>query len=73
MTRDLDQSDRIVDSGRRARLLNQVDVRLAQDVPSIPLFDVRGLAAVTQAVRGFLPDFFFFDPTWNAENWWLAK
>lgn len=73
LTRDLDQADRIVDSGRRARLLNQVDVRLAQDVPSIPLFEVRGLAAVTPAVRGFLPTFFFFDPTWNAENWWLER
>ena len=73
VTRDLDQSDRIVDSGRRALLLNRVDVRLASDVPSIPLFEIRGLAAVKPAVRGFLPNFFFYDPTWNAENWWLER
>lgn len=73
VTRDLDQADRIVDSDRRAHVLNRVDVQLARDVPSIPLFEVPGLAAVTPAVRNFLPTFSFFDPTWNAENWWLER
>lgn len=73
VTRDLDQADRIVDSGRRARILNGADVRLARDVPSIPVFEVRALAAVKPAVRNFLPSFSFLDPTWNAENWWLER
>lgn len=73
VTRDLDQADRIVDSGRRARILNGADVRLARDVPSIPLFETQGLAAVRSEVRNFLPEFSFLDPTWNAENWWLER
>jgi peptide/nickel transport system substrate-binding protein len=73
VTRDLDQADRIVDAGRRARVLNGADVRLARDVPSIPLFEVPALAAVKSSVRNFLPKFSFVDPTWNAENWWLER
>jgi peptide/nickel transport system substrate-binding protein len=73
VTRDLDQADRILDARRRARLLNRVDARLARDVPSIPLFDVPGLAAATPAVRNFFPSFSIVDTTWNAENWWLAR
>ena len=73
VTRDLDQADRIVDLARRAAVLNRADVQLARDVPSIPLFEVPALAAVTPGVRNFLPTFSFFDPTWNAENWWLER
>ena len=73
VTRDLDQADRIVDSGRRARVFNRIDEQLVRDVPSIPLFESRALAAVKPEVRNFLPSFSFLDPTWNAENWWLAR
>ena len=40
VTSDLDQSDKILDAGRRARVLNRADARIAQDVPTIPLFEV---------------------------------
>ena len=69
VTRDLDQSDRILDAGQRARVLNRADRQLARDVPTIPLFEVPALAAVRSTVRNFVPN--SCDPTWNAENWWL--
>ena len=33
VTADLDQADRILDEGQRARVLNRIDRRLAKDVP----------------------------------------
>ena len=38
VTRDLDQTDQIVDPRQRARVLNRADAKLARDVPVIPLF-----------------------------------
>jgi peptide/nickel transport system substrate-binding protein len=71
VTKDLDQSDRILDAGRRARVLNRADARIAKDVPTIPLFEVPLLVAVRSTIRGFTPAG-FASPLWNAENWWLA-
>ncbi|MGH3137342.1 MAG: ABC transporter substrate-binding protein [Gaiellaceae bacterium] len=71
VTRDLDQSDRILDAGQRARVLNRADTRMARDVPTIPLFELPSLAAVRSTVRGFVPN--LVDATWNAENWWLER
>ena len=71
VTRDLDQSDRILDAGQRARVLNRADAQLARDVPTIPLFEVRSVAAVRSTLRNFVPN--ALDPTWEAEKWWLAR
>jgi peptide/nickel transport system substrate-binding protein len=71
VTRDLDQSDRILDARQRARVLNRADAHLARDVPVIPLFEVPSVAAVRSTVRNFVPK--LGDPTWNAEDWWLAR
>jgi len=73
VTRDLDQADRILDAGERARVLNRADVQLAKDVPTTPLFEVPSLAAVRSTVRNFTSSFSVTDPTWNAENWWLER
>ena len=62
-------TDRILDPVQRARVLNRADARLARDVPTIPLFEVRSLVAVRSTVRDFVPN--HFDWTWHAENWWL--
>ncbi len=72
LTRDLDQVDRILDTAKRARVVNRADVQLANDVPTIPLFEVPSVSAVRSTVRNFGPSN-FLDPTWNAENWWLAR
>jgi len=71
VTSDLDQSDRILDAGQRARVLNRADAQLARDMPTIPLFELRSVAAVRSNVRNFVPN--SLDPTWNAEDWWLER
>ena len=72
VTRDLDQSDKILDAERRARVLNKADARIAKDVPTIPLFEVPLVVAVRSTIRGFT-SVGFISPMWNAENWWLAE
>lgn len=71
VTRDLDQADRILDAGRRAQVLNRADAQMARDVPVIPLFELPAVAGVRSTVHGYSLN--FFDPTWNAENWWLDR
>jgi len=71
VTGDLDQSDRILDAGQRARVLNRADAQLAKDVPTIPLYEVRSVGAVRATVRDFVPN--NLDPTWKAEDWWLER
>lgn len=71
VTRDLDQSDRILDEAQRGRVLNRADAQMARDVPVIPLFEVPLMVAVRSTIRNFTPSG-FIHPTWNAENWWLA-
>jgi len=72
VTRDLDQSDRILDEVQRGRVLNRADAQIARDVPTIPLFEVPLVVAVRSTIRNFTPAG-FIDPTWNAEDWWLER
>jgi peptide/nickel transport system substrate-binding protein len=72
VTRDLDQASRILDPEQRAIVLNRADVQLAKDVPALPLYQLRLVAAVHSTIRGFA-----LSPTptqlMDAENWWLAS
>jgi ABC-type transport system substrate-binding protein len=71
VTKDLDQADRILDAGRRARVLNRADAQMAKDVPVIPLYQVPVIAGVRSTIQNFVVH--STDPTWNAENWWLER
>ena len=71
VTRDLDQSDRILDRTQWARVLHRAEAQMLKDVPVIPLFEVPAVAAVRSTVRGYVAH--LTDPTWNAENWWLDR
>jgi peptide/nickel transport system substrate-binding protein len=70
ITARLNQADRMLDDGRRARVFNRADRGLASDVPTIPLFQFVATAAYDTSVRNFA--FFPWNPLWNAESWWLA-
>jgi peptide/nickel transport system substrate-binding protein len=71
VTRELDQAGRILDATEQARVLNKVDVQLANDVPVIPLYEPPQWAAIRASLRGFAPS--AIDPLTNAESWWLAR
>ena len=71
VTRDLDQSDRILDAGQRARVLNRADALMAKDVPVIPLYQTPNLIAHRATIRNVVSA--SGHDLWNAENWWLAE
>jgi peptide/nickel transport system substrate-binding protein len=71
VTRELDQADRILDSGRRAEALNQADRLLVKDVPVIPLYQFVELAARRTSLRGVVHT--PATPLVGAEDWWLAQ
>ena len=70
VTADLNQADRILDEGQRARALNRVDRRLANDVPVIPLYQTPGITAYRATIRNVGRS---AADLANAENWWLAE
>jgi ABC-type transport system substrate-binding protein len=72
VSRDLDQARRILDRAQQARVLNRVDVQLANDVPVIPLVQNPFVYAFESGVRGVAVTG-HTDPLMNAENWWLAR
>ncbi len=73
VTADLDQAERILDADRQARVLNRADLRMARDVPVIPLYQQTQSVALRTTVRNFgLSLNTQLAPLWNAENWWLA-
>lgn len=71
VTRDLDQSDRILDAGQRARVLNRADAQMAKDVPVIPLFQTPNVIAYRATIRNVVSA--ASHALWNAENWWLER
>jgi peptide/nickel transport system substrate-binding protein len=74
VTRDLTRAGLVLDDGRRVRLLNRIDVRLANAVPAIPLYQNTFLFAFRASIQGFVPngvDAASF--AWNAEDWWLER
>jgi peptide/nickel transport system substrate-binding protein len=68
---DLDQSDRILDVARRARVLNRADARIAKDVPVIPLYQTPNVIAFRNTIQNVVSA--SGHELWNAENWWLAE
>ncbi len=72
VSRDLDQASRILDPEQRALVLNRADVQLFKDVPALPLYQGRAVAALHATIRGFV-----LSPVptqlLDAENWWLAS
>jgi peptide/nickel transport system substrate-binding protein len=72
VSRDLDQAQRILDTGRQAQVLHRADAQLARDVPVIPLYQNPVVAASNSAVRGVRLGV-YWDAFANAEDWWLAE
>ena len=71
ISRDLLRVTRTLDLSRRVELLNRIDARLAKAVPHIPLYQIRGLVALNEVVRGIRLG--ADSLTWNAEDWWVDR
>jgi peptide/nickel transport system substrate-binding protein len=73
VTADLNQAGRILDARQQARVLNRADARMSNDVPSLPLHQRVGTAALHTEVRNYVLHPSGLSPFWNAENWWLDR
>lgn len=71
VTKELAQSELIVDPRRQADALNRADRQMSKDVPVIPLWDEPAAMTVRSNLRGITPSFPLL--AWNGENWWLAE
>lgn len=70
VTRDLDQAERILDAGERARVLNRADAQMARDAPVVPLYQPVGILATQARLHGAV---FKLGSLWNYEDWWLER
>jgi ABC-type transport system substrate-binding protein len=70
VTRDLDQSDRVLDPARQAQVLNRADRQIAKDVPYVPLFQHGIWSAVAPGVGGYRT---YWYALVGAERWWLER
>lgn len=74
VTRDLVATTRMLDLDRRVRALRRVDVKLAKDVPVIPLYQPPHLIAMKASIRGVAAGTASSTSlAWNAEDWWLER
>jgi peptide/nickel transport system substrate-binding protein len=69
----LEASDEELSADRRRSLVNRADERMADDIPSLPLFQRPVFLYSDENVRGLAETPAAVGPTWNAEEWWIAE
>lgn len=73
VTRLLEESDKAVDEGERAKLLRQAQERIAQDLPLIPLFQRLETYAYSENLSGPEVNPTQAGPFWNIGEWELSQ
>ncbi len=71
-TEALEASDSELDPAVRLALLNEADELIAHDLPVLPLYQKPVILAAQDAFRGAVNNPGGL-PTWNVEDWWLAR
>ncbi|HEY9228614.1 MAG TPA: ABC transporter substrate-binding protein, partial [Gemmatimonadaceae bacterium] len=66
-------SDRTVDQAKRKELLRHAQVRVAELVPELPLYNTAKIDAVPAAMRGFKGNPTNAGPFWNVYEWDIGK
>jgi len=69
----LEQSDTTIKPKVRASLFNQADALMANDLPTIPLYQKPTFLVYSSNVKGMQDNSTLQGPTWNAETWWLSS
>jgi peptide/nickel transport system substrate-binding protein len=73
VNRLLDESDAAIDEGERARLLQEVQNQIAQDLPIIPLFQRLETYAYLENLSGPEVNPTVAGPFWNIGRWSLSR
>jgi peptide/nickel transport system substrate-binding protein len=69
----LNQTNVTVQPAKRQTLFNKADAMMANDLPTIPLFQKPTFFVYSTSVHGMQDNSTNQGPTWNAEQWWLSK
>lgn len=73
VTQLLEDSDLALDNAERASLLNQADALMAEDIPTVPLYQKPTFLAYHNYVHGMQDNPTQDGPTWNSEDWWIEE
>ena len=73
VTNLLRRSDAALDVRTRMALVNQADALMANDLPTIPLYQKPTFLVYKANVKGMSDNTTQEGPMWNAQDWWLAK
>lgn len=69
----LDSSNVLLNNDERAAALNEADALMAQDIPTIPLYQKPTVLAYNIIVHGMEDNPTQEGPTWNSEEWWIEQ
>lgn len=69
----LDESLVTIDADARNDLLNQADVLMAADLPSIPLFQSPSIVVYRDTISGIVDNPTTAGPLWNLETWTVSE
>jgi len=67
------KADNELNPKQRAKFENQADALIANDIPSIPLYQKPTFLVYHTNVKGMADNATQYGPFWNMENWWLNK
>jgi peptide/nickel transport system substrate-binding protein len=65
----LDDLAKELDPDRQLRLLKQVEQKLSEDLPTVPLYATPGIVFLGQKVTGVVPNGTLQGLTWDADRW----
>ncbi len=73
VTELLNRTDAQLDPDLRVRLYQEVDKLIAQDIPTLPLYQRSTVLAYISALREVKGNATLQGPTWNLGDWWLDR
>jgi peptide/nickel transport system substrate-binding protein len=69
----LEESDVTVDPVERARLMNEADALMAEDIPILPMYQKPTFFAYDKTLQNAIDNATQDGPTWNAEEWFISE
>lgn len=69
----LEDSNEALDPAERGDLMNQADLLMSQDIPTIPLYQKPTFFAYNTSVHGVQDNPTQEGFTWNSEMWWIEQ
>ncbi len=72
VSRQLLESNRVLNDAKRSALMNRIDSELAAALPALPLYQRPVVVAYDKRVHGIVDNATNQSWTWNAADWWVS-